>query len=221
MVRFTIALAALFTVALAQPTVKLVEISDERQLFEKVRKYRERNLVDDSKEPTILNSRRPFCFFSMQIPSLFERATNRLLELSTAGDSSNQDICQDPGLSIEMDENLKKVLSTIVNYDGLMEGLQQFATEGITVGSTTALIAEASDAAVSGATIADGESGDIDFPHGNLKPIATGGERSVCPSSFGLKITGTPDGLGAYLPNDDTIRVVVQSEGYGPLRIES
>jgi hypothetical protein len=103
----------------------------------------------------------------------------------------------------------------------IMAGLEQFAQDGIIIGSTTALIPEASDAAVAGATVADGESGDINFPHGILKPIATVGERSVCEGSVGFKITGTPDGLGAYLPNDTTVRVLVQSEGYGPLRVES
>ena len=34
-------------------------------------------------------------------------------------------------------------------------------------------------------------------------------------------IVGVPDGLGAYLYDDDTVRVVVQSESYGPLRYES
>ena len=41
-----------------------------------------------------------------------------------------------------------------------------------TIGEITALIPEASDAAVEGAPAVDGESGDIDFPHGNLKPLA-------------------------------------------------
>lgn len=41
-----------------------------------------------------------------------------------------------------------------------------------TIGAHTALIPEASDASVSGANVADGESGDTDFPHGNLKPLA-------------------------------------------------
>jgi len=109
----------------------------------------------------------------------------------------------------------------MLNYDDVIAGLEQYKEEGITVGSTTALVCEASDAAVSGATIEDGKSGDIDFPHGNIKAIATGGERSVCDSTYGEKIAGTPDGLGAYLPDDKTLRVIVQSEGYGPLRIES
>jgi len=41
-----------------------------------------------------------------------------------------------------------------------------------TIGAHTALIPEASDASVSGANVADGESGDTDFHHGNLKPLA-------------------------------------------------
>ena len=40
------------------------------------------------------------------------------------------------------------------------------------IGSITAHIAEAADASATGATIADGESGDIDFPHGNMKVLA-------------------------------------------------
>ena len=34
-------------------------------------------------------------------------------------------------------------------------------------------------------------------------------------------IVGVPDGLGAYLYDDHTVRVIVQSESYGPLRYES
>lgn len=120
-----------------------------------------------------------------------------------------------------MSEELMAVMSTAVNWDGVMEGLKLFSEDGVYVGSTTALIAEANDAAAFGAPVEDGMSGDVDFPHGNLKVLATVGERSVCPESFGLKIAGPPDGLGAYLPNDDTVRIVVQSEGYGPLKYES
>lgn len=120
-----------------------------------------------------------------------------------------------------MDENTMKIMSTMIGYKNVMSGLKQYQDEGITVGSTTALACEASDAAVSGAPIEDGKSGDVDFPHGNIKAIATGGERSVCGDTYGHKITGTPDGIGAYLPDDSTVRVIVQSESYGPLRIES
>ncbi len=40
------------------------------------------------------------------------------------------------------------------------------------IGTHTARIAEAADASVTGAPIVDGESGDVDFPHGNLKVLA-------------------------------------------------
>lgn len=103
----------------------------------------------------------------------------------------------------------------------MLSALVQFQQEGITIGSTTALLPEASDASVSGATVQDGMSGDTDFPHGPLKAIATVGERSTCDDSLGEKIVGVPDGLGAYLVDDETVRVVVQSESYGPLVYES
>ena len=44
------------------------------------------------------------------------------------------------------------------------------------------------------------------------------GERNVCDENYGFKIAGPPDGVGAYLADDHTLRVVVQSESYGPLR---
>lgn len=117
---------------------------------------------------------------------------------------------------------MKKILMTIVNFDGVMKGIERYSNEGLSIGSTTDLIAEANDAgAVDGTIIEDGKSGDTQFPHGNLKPIVTSGERSVCPSSYGEKFVGVPDGLGAYLADDKIVRVVVQSEGYGPIRYES
>jgi hypothetical protein len=36
-----------------------------------------------------------------------------------------------------------------------------------------------------------------------------------------LQYVGVPDGMGAYLVDDETVRIVVQSESYGPLRYES
>jgi hypothetical protein len=144
-----------------------------------------------------------------------DAATKRFLQVIGV-ETSGHPICTDPGFNITMDDNALKILSTMIGYEAVMAGLQQYQAEGITVGSTTALACEASDAAVSGAPIEDGKSGDVDFPHGNIKAIATGGERSVCDATYGLKITGTPDGIGAYLADDKTVRVVVQSEGYGP-----
>ena len=176
-----------------------------------------------------------------------QTATNRFLQ--ALGIEPGHPICVDPGKSIfvflyqftpilndslnctprlaskgfdtTMDPMMLKVMSTMLRYEDVLAALEQYKAEGISVGSTTALLCEASDAAVTGAPIEDGQSGDIDFPHGNIKAIATCGERSVCESTYGLKITGTPDGLGAYLPDDKTVRVIVQSEGYGPLKVEA
>ena len=67
-----------------------------------------------------------------------ERATDRFLQLS-----GNAQVCVDPGLSTTIDSDLKKVLSTIMKADDVFAGIMQFAEEGITVGSTTALIPEA------------------------------------------------------------------------------
>lgn len=125
-------------------------------------------------------------------------------------------VCAD---TAEMNPAAAAIAKTLLHdASGVAAGLLQYVEQGLTVGSTTALIPEASDASVTNATVADGQSGDIDFPHGRLKPLATVGERSVCPTSMGSKITGVPDGLGAYLVDEHTVRVVVQSESYGPLR---
>ena len=122
---------------------------------------------------------------------------------------------------LEYDSGTIGLLATIANGEEIRAGLKQYKDEGVYIGSTTALIPEASDAAATGARIQDGQSGDVDFAFGNLKPLATIGERSVCDASLGEKIVGVPDGLGAYLIDDETVRVVVQSESYGPLRFES
>ena len=62
---------------------------------------------------------------------------------------------------------------THIGMRDVMEGLELYSSEGISIGSTTALTLEASDAAVSGAAIEDGQSGDVDFPFGSIKAIAT------------------------------------------------
>jgi hypothetical protein len=87
----------------------------------------------------------------------------------------------------------------------------------MTVGSITELIPEAADASVDDAPVKDGKSGDTDFPHGNLKPLATVGEVNTCGETEGEMVVGVPDGMGAYLIDDKTVRVVVQSESYGPI----
>lgn len=119
------------------------------------------------------------------------------------------------------DAGTQAVLATVNGAASILEGLVKYQDKKVTVGSITALIPEASDASVSGAPVEDGQSGDTAFPHGNLKPIATVGERSVCPITLGEKVVGVPDGLGGYLYDDQTVRAVVQSESYGPLVYES
>lgn len=90
-----------------------------------------------------------------------------------------------------------------------------------TIGSHTALLPEAQDAShcpdVAECT-KDGESGDIEFPFGNMKPVATVGEVSA---TTGEMLVGVPDGMGSYLSDDETVRIIVQSESYGPLAREA
>jgi hypothetical protein len=94
------------------------------------------------------------------------------------------------------------------------EELSQLVDALPPVGSITARIAEASDALDNPLYIQDGGDGDVAFPHGNLKPIATVGEFNEATGEF---IVGVPDGMGAYLFDEDTVRVIVQSESYGPI----
>jgi hypothetical protein len=128
-------------------------------------------------------------------------------------------ICKDDA---SLNEAAALIASTLLlDANGVVSGLMQYATEGLTIGSIVDLLPEASDASITGAPVIDGKSGDTDFPFGPLKAIATVGERSVCPESNGQKVVGVPDGLGAYLSDDETVRVIVQSESYGPLQFES
>jgi hypothetical protein len=128
-------------------------------------------------------------------------------------------ICKDDA---SLNKAAALIASTLLlDAGGVVSGLMQYATEGLTIGSIVDLLPEASDASITGAPVIDGKSGDTEFPFGPLKPIATVGERSVCPESNGQKVVGVPDGLGAYLSDDETVRVIVQSESYGPLQFES
>ena len=79
------------------------------------------------------------------------------------------------------------------------------------IGETTALIPEAG---LSTGPIADGESGNIKFPFGDFKAIATVGEVDA---KTGEVLTGYPDGQAAYLIDNDTIRVIYQSESYATM----
>lgn len=82
------------------------------------------------------------------------------------------------------------------------------------IGAHTAFLAESTDAAAAGMAAVDGESGPTDWPSGNLKVLATIGEMD---KYTGTVLTGVPDGQGAYLIDDHTVRLVYQSESYGPL----
>lgn len=82
------------------------------------------------------------------------------------------------------------------------------------VGHRSAPICEASDARGDAALMVDGQPGNVNFPHGDLKVLATVGE--VNPRT-GAMLTGVPDGNGVYLRSDDVVRYIYQSESYGPL----
>lgn len=99
--------------------------------------------------------------------------------------------------------------------------IAQAVNGNLLLGSITQNIAEANDASRVGALVIDGLSGDTMFPHGGIKPILTVGEINQCEENHGDVYVGVPDGMGAYLKDDDTVRVIVQSESYGPLRYES
>ena len=128
-------------------------------------------------------------------------------------------VCKD---GADLNEAAALIASTLLlDANGVVSGLMQYAAEGLTIGSIVDLLPEASDASITGAPVIDGKSGDTNFPFGSIKAIATVGERSVCPESSGQKVVGVPDGLGAYLSDDETVRVIVQSESYGPLLYEA
>jgi hypothetical protein len=127
--------------------------------------------------------------------------------------------CTSPALP-SLNEATINIFASIVDGEDIIDAYEQYQA-GEEIGSNTALLCEAADASATGAPVVDGESGDTDFPHGNLKVLATMGERSVCEESEGAKLVGVPDGMGAYLVDDYTVRVVFQSESYGPIRQES
>jgi hypothetical protein len=82
--------------------------------------------------------------------------------------------------------------------------------ETIRIGETTALIPEAGLATEQ---VVDGGNGNVNFPYANFKAIATVGEVG----DNELALTGYPDGQAAYLLDDDTIRVIYQSESYATM----
>jgi hypothetical protein len=83
------------------------------------------------------------------------------------------------------------------------------------IGTHTAHMCEATDALYSTtAVVADGHSGDTDYPFGPIKVIATVGEYNP---ATGFMLVGVPDGMGAYLRDATTVRIIFQSESYGGL----
>ena len=80
-----------------------------------------------------------------------------------------------------------------------------------TIGQTTALIPEAGLATTE---LKDGESGNTDFPFAAFKALATVGEVDA---DTGLALTGYPDGQAAWLADNDTVRVMYQSESYATM----
>jgi len=81
------------------------------------------------------------------------------------------------------------------------------AMAGPTIGETTALIPEA------GLPKA-GEVSNTNFPYGDFKALATVGEVDA---ETGMALTGYPDGQAAWLADEDTVRVVYQSESYATM----
>jgi len=82
------------------------------------------------------------------------------------------------------------------------------------LGAHTNMLAEAGDAHMNMSLVMDGHSGDVAFPHGNLKVIATVGEYD---KTSGYMPVGVPDGMGAMLKDASTVRVMWQAESYGYL----
>lgn len=81
----------------------------------------------------------------------------------------------------------------------------------VTIGSTTALIPEAGLAT---GEVVDGQSANTNFPFASFKALATIGEVDA---ETGLALTGYPDGNAAWLVDENTVRVVYQSESYATM----
>ena len=88
------------------------------------------------------------------------------------------------------------------------------------IGSHTQHICEATDILYADPAMdpVDGQSGDVNYPYGDIKVLLTVGE--YLPSN-GYMLVGVPDGMGAMLKDDSTVRIVFQSESYGPMYHES
>ena len=103
----------------------------------------------------------------------------------------------------------RKLFSAILTGTMLVAPASTLA-ETKRIGETRALIPEAGLALN---PVLDGGNGNVNFPYGNFKALATVGEVG----DNGLALTGYPDGQAAYLLDNDTIRVVYQSESYATM----
>ena len=160
-----------------------------------------------------------FCFIKMSmgqtsIPGslmscpLLQPLADAAVEMCACADGSPaQPMCR-PGCTCDRASNVAAA-QTYMSFPYMYEDFPLKI-----VGAHTAMMCEASDAAISGALVEDGESGDTDFPFGTIKVLATVGEYNP---KTGWALVGVPDGMGAYLLDDDTVRVVFQSESYGPV----
>lgn len=99
------------------------------------------------------------------------------------------------------------LLSTALTFPVMADGHGAHKS----IGETVALIPEAGLATQ---PLKDGESGNTNFPFAKFKAIATVGEIDA---ESGLALTGYPDGQAAMLADEDTIRVIYQSESYATM----
>jgi hypothetical protein len=85
------------------------------------------------------------------------------------------------------------------------------------IGQTVALMPEASTADQQ-SELLDGKSGDTNFPYAKFKVLATVGEIDPITKKA---LTGYPDGNAAWLKDNNTVRVVYQSESYATMSNET
>ena len=91
-----------------------------------------------------------------------------------------------------LDSFIFKKQQFLYNAGGL-NAFTSLVTDQVTIGSCTDLLAEANDAGATGATIEDGKSGDTNFPHGDLKTLATVGEYDKCTGEMIVGKSGARD----------------------------